>query len=72
MYGISLLKKEKVSAVDSTILGYGTQVEAMGGGMMFWPRSHIDAHRYLQSHPSEIDGSFQLSPDFSWSTVCDG
>ncbi|MBT5877086.1 MAG: hypothetical protein HOH43_26935 [Candidatus Latescibacteria bacterium] len=50
---------------------YLYDVAPHGGSFVYWPESHLAAHRYFRAHPEEVDGSFLQKKDFSWDVFCD-
>ena len=43
---------------------YLHDVRLRGGCFCLWPRQHHRLHEHFRANPSQIDGSFQLTPDF--------
>ena len=37
---------------------YLHDVEAKGGGFIYWPGTHLNVHNYFREYPEQIDGSF--------------
>ena len=35
-----------------------------GGGFVFWPGSHQDAHQYFLRYPNQIEGTFRETPEW--------
>ena len=41
-------------------------VELRGGGLGFWPRSHLSTQRFFLDNPDLIDGRFREMEGFDW------
>lgn len=49
------------------LLGLATylyDVEARGGGTVFWPGSHLASWKFLRKHPDHLDRSFKQHPEY--------
>ena len=53
---------------------YLSEVEHRGGGLFYWPRSHLTTQQYFLEHPTHIDSSFMQRDDWeerSWQVFSD-
>lgn len=51
---------------------YLYDVKHKGGAFIYWPKSHLTAHKYFRQYPEHIDGTFRDVPGWGWHTLHDG